>query len=808
MISRITVRLRWLRRKFNRTHWSARFLGIEPPKGEADLPGLIVIQIDGLSRTQMERALAGGKLPFLARLIERGHFTLEDFYSGVPSTTPAVQGEVFYGVRAAVPSFEFLRRSTGRMFRMNEAEASAEIEAELGKRGSEPMLKGGYAYSNIYQGGAFYSRYCSQDLARDRFIKRLNLFKGLILSIVYAPKILRMAGLALLEFGLAVVDMFKGLYQREDFLKELAFVPSRVLVCIVLREMIRFRVLLDIERGAQVIHANFLGYDEQAHRRGPDSAFAQWTLKGIDRAVRDICRAAEHSTYRDYEWIIHSDHGQEHAVPFVGKHGREIDAALREVFAQGPLAGTELWMAVLPGIIGNTLERWLHILGVKPEEEIASPDPSTQIVLSALGPVGHLYFPDHLPADVLETYAREIVATAGVPLVLLRQPDGTARAFNRRGAWLLPDDRTEILGASHPYLDEAAEDLLRLSNHSDAGDLVLSGWDPQQEPLTFAMENGAHGGPGFEETRGFLLVPDRIQRWHVAHIVNTGRRVRGEDLRKIVLHYLGRDGPREERVPHHLTRDADVPIRVMTYNIHSCRGIDGKVRPERIARVINRFDPDIVAVQEVDAHRVRSSRHDQARMIADHLRMEHAFHAMFEEEKERYGIAIFSKHPFDIVKADHLTMAQRRPSREARGAIWVRLELNGQTLNFINTHFGLGREERRRQAEELLGEQWLGGISRDEPVILCGDFNSGPRSKVFQTLTAHFRDAQLAIGKSHRPRPTFSSVKPLLRIDHVFVSPHFAVESVELPETPTAVVASDHLPLCVELNLHPAHEAA
>ncbi len=79
--------------------------------------------------------------------------------------------------------------------------------------------------------------------------------------------------------------------------------------------------------------------------------------------------------------------------------------------------------------------------------------------------------------------------------------------------------------------------------------------------------------------------------------------------------------------------------------------------------------------------------------------MEHVFHAMFEEERERYGIAIFSKHPFKIAKAAHLTKAQPRPFREARGAIWVRLELGGQTLNFINTHFGLGRDERRRQAE-------------------------------------------------------------------------------------------------------------
>ena len=127
--------------------------------------------------------------------------------------------------------------------------------------------------------------------------------------------------------------MFKGLFDREDLLKELAFVPARVLVCIVLREMVRFRVLLDIERGVQVIHANFLGYDEQAHRRGPDSAFAHWTLKGIDRAVRDICQAAGHSVYRDYEWIIYSDHGQERTDSIRAEtRARDRRSAARGVF--------------------------------------------------------------------------------------------------------------------------------------------------------------------------------------------------------------------------------------------------------------------------------------------------------------------------------------------------------------------------------------------------------------------------------------------------------------------------------------------
>lgn len=773
------------------------------PAGEADLPGLIILQIDGLSRTQMERALAQGNLPFLARLIRRGHFTLESFYSGIPSTTPAVQGELFYGVRAAVPSFEFLRRRKGKVFRMYDADAAEEIEAGLRELCPDPLLKGGHTYANIYGAGAARSRYCSQDLAPEKFVKRMSLFKGLLIAILYAPKILRMIALALLEFGLALVDFCKGLYERENFGKEIMFVPARVIVCILMREMIRFRVLLDIDCGVQVIHANFLGYDEQAHRRGPDSAFAHWTLKGIDRAVRDICRVAGRSNYRDYEWIIHSDHGQERSVPYSRRHGREIDAALSEVFSKGPLADSEFWMSKLPEIVGHTLGRYRQLFGMPPPTNGATAiaDPENQIIFTALGPLGHLYLPKVPAVAEIESYARDIVAQAGVPLVLLRRDDGTVSAFNSRGKWSLPEDRAEILGANHPFLDEAANDLIRLCNHPDAGDFVVSGWDPRQPPLSFSMENGAHGGPGFEETRGFLLVPDRIRRWHVAHLFNTVSRVRGEDLRKIALHFLGRDGVREERVPIHPARGQDHPIRVMTYNIHSCIGNDGKVRPERVARVINHCDPDIVAVQEIDCHRVRSGGHDQAQLIADHLRMTHVFHAMFEEEKERYGIAVFARHLFKVVKASHLTAAVSRPFREARGAIWTRFETEGsRTIHLINTHFGLGRGERGLQVEELLGPNWLGGIADDEPVIICGDFNSGPRSAVCRRLRTRFRDVQLAAA-DHKPQPTFSSVKPFLRIDHVFVSHHFSVEEVNLPNTLTSMMASDHLPLCVELRL-------
>jgi len=783
-------------------------LGTGAPSGEVTEPGMILIQIDGLSRTQFERALKNNRLPFLASLIRDEHFTLDSFYSGIPSTTPAVQGELFFGVKTAVPAFHFLRRRSGRELRMFEAESAEEIENELLASCPNPLLEGAHTYSNIYRAGAARSRYCSRDLAPDEILRRLHPLKWLVLGVFYFPKLLRIAFLAVVELGLALADAMRGLYKHYDFVKEMTFVPARIAVCIVLREAIRFRMLLDVERGVRTIHANFLGYDEQAHRRGPDSAFAHWTLKGIDQVIRDVHRAMNGSDYRDYEMIVYSDHGQERATPYIKKYDRPLEEAIKAVFAHGPLGSRKIWAEKTIPLLGSSLDRCRAFLGLHPNTAKADspPDPAEQIIVAAMGPLGHLYVPNLHSEEDRERYATALVKEANIPLVLLPSKEGVVRAFNQRGSWMLPQDHTEILGADHPFLEEAAEDMVRLCRHPDAGDLIISGWDPTQPLLTFASENGAHGGPGYEETRGFLLLPDRIRKWHVAHLPRTHSRVRANDLRKIVLHFLGRDGEREERVREWDKSESQSELRVMSYNIHTCAGIDGKIRPERVARVINHFDPDVVAIQEIDCHRFRSGGHDQAEVIAHHLRMRHVFHALFEEEKERYGIAIFSKHPIEVIKADYLTEAEPSRRREARGAIWVKLDVEGlPPTHFINTHFGLNLDEKRRQVDTLLGPDWLGGIGEDEAIILCGDFNSGPRSAVFHSLTSRLNDAQQN-ASNWKPRATFSSYSPLFRIDHVFFSGHFNVKSVQVPTTATAMVASDHLPICVELTPRPANE--
>ena len=82
----------------------ARLLGLSRCNASNDTPGFILLQIDGLSDTQFQRAISRRRLPFLRHLVANQEVVHKPFYSGLPSSTPAVQAELYYGVKTAVPA--------------------------------------------------------------------------------------------------------------------------------------------------------------------------------------------------------------------------------------------------------------------------------------------------------------------------------------------------------------------------------------------------------------------------------------------------------------------------------------------------------------------------------------------------------------------------------------------------------------------------------------------------------------------------------------------------------------------------------
>ncbi|MCE5231399.1 endonuclease/exonuclease/phosphatase family protein [bacterium] len=796
MIYRLEMFVRRLRKRLSRSEWLVRWLKLPHSEGSPTRPGLVMIQIDGLSRYQLQRAINKGRMPFLEHLMRHEGYGLHGMFSGVPSNTPSVQGELFYGVRQAAPAFSYYDRARATLVRMYDPGAAASIEKRLADQG-QPLLAEGTAYCDVYTGGADQAQFCFARLGYNDFFvgARPLAIPLMILANLFA--VLRMIANVGIELVLAIFDFFRGVFQGQSFGHELRFIPFRVGITSLMRDLITLGAKIDIARGVPIIHLNFLGYDEQAHRRGPGSAFAHWTLKGIDTAIRHIWHAAHNASRRDYDVWVYSDHGQEATIPFPYETGRTIEDAVAEVFDNFDLYDREDRQRNQRGIQNRRIALFggrLSRVGGNGQHAEHRPL-SAGVRVTAMGPLGHIYLPEPLgDEDERERLAAALVREAKIPLVLVEGAAGRAVAWNKAGRWQLPDNAAEVLGADHPCLEEAAKDMVSLCHLPNSGDFVISGWRTHKKPMSFPIENGAHAGPGIHETDAFALLPADAP--FTAHPAKPF--LRPADLRQMVLDRLGRIHTRPRHKPPR-TRLPDT-LRVMTYNIHSCIGMDGKIAPERVARILGQFQPDVVALQEVDVGRRRTGFIDQAELIAHLLEMNFAFHPALTIEEEQYGIAVLSRFPMKLLKAGPLPRLKNR-HLEPRGALWIAFEHEGHRAQLINTHLGLRHRERIKQVEALLGPDWLGNIDPEYgPMILCGDLNAIPRSVVCRRLSRRLLDAQDAM-ENHRPRATWFGRYPIGRIDHIFIEPKLSVCKVKVVNTRTARLNSDHLPLIVDLRL-------
>ncbi len=241
-------------------------------------------------------------------------------------------------------------------------------------------------------------------------------------------------------------------------------------------------------------------------------------------------------------------------------------------------------------------------------------------------------------------------------------------------------------------------------------------------------------------------------------------------------------------------------FRVMTYNVHRCLGPGGNDSTTDITALCADAAPDVIALQELDAPEtddVEGVHH--ARDLAAALDMQLLFCRTFRRGVGYYGHALLSRHPIELVKVTTFPSLPK-PGSEPRGAIWARVRPPSGSVDVISTHLGLYRGERAFQSRELVGPDWLGSPDLLHPCVVVGDLNAVPHATTYRRLAAVLRDAQRHL-PGHRPRPTFPSAWPVLRIDHVFVSEDVTVRGVRVPRDARARRASDHLPLVVDLEL-------
>ncbi|HEY4010451.1 MAG TPA: endonuclease/exonuclease/phosphatase family protein [Acidobacteriaceae bacterium] len=242
-------------------------------------------------------------------------------------------------------------------------------------------------------------------------------------------------------------------------------------------------------------------------------------------------------------------------------------------------------------------------------------------------------------------------------------------------------------------------------------------------------------------------------------------------------------------------------VRIVTYNIHKCRGLDGRISPARILSVLHPLDADIICLQEVvNAPGTRlsargTSIYDQAGEISRALS---GYTSVFGANRPlhggTYGNLTLSRLPIRSWHNHDLTSR-----REERGALQTDITLGPHLLHLFNVHLGTGLYERRRQSRLLLGEKVLGNAELSPPRLLVGDLNEWTRGLTTRLLRSTFQTFR----PSHALRvpATFPGLLPLLTLDHCFYEPPLELISTRLIRTPTALVASDHLPLVANFTL-------
>ncbi|HEV2802479.1 MAG TPA: endonuclease/exonuclease/phosphatase family protein [Pyrinomonadaceae bacterium] len=238
-------------------------------------------------------------------------------------------------------------------------------------------------------------------------------------------------------------------------------------------------------------------------------------------------------------------------------------------------------------------------------------------------------------------------------------------------------------------------------------------------------------------------------------------------------------------------------MRIVTYNVHKCRGLDRRVRPARIASVLRELDADIIALQEVLSVGGAAREMDQARFIAEELGYDYCIGENRRLSGGAYGNVILSRLPWRHVHNYDITWR----GRERRGCLRVDIETGegGQLLHLFNVHLGTAYIERRHQARQLVGERILGNAELTGARIILGDFNEWTKGLATRLLTEQLQSADV---RTHLRSPrTYPGPLPLVHLDHIYFDPALELRQLTLHKSLTALVASDHLPLVADFDV-------
>jgi uncharacterized membrane protein YvlD (DUF360 family) len=560
-----------------------------------DQPGIVIIQIDGLSHDVASAALRAGRVPTISSWIRSGSHKLAHWNALLPSTTPASQAGILHGTNDGIPNFRWWEKKERRLLVANHPEDATVIEARL-SNGEGLLSPGGASISNIFTGDAERAFLVMSTIkVKERGLGQSQAFAWFFVSPYnYLTMMARYLAEVVKENIQSRRQARAGIVPRMH--RGFPYPWVRAATNVALRALGTSLVIQEMVRGTSVIYMDYTDYDEIAHHSGPERPESLDALDGVDRELRTLAKAAEDAA-RPYHFVVLADHGQSLGETFLQKYGTPLQDVVRSLMGgsasvAAATSQVEDWgqlnafLTELTRTKGVTGAIARAATGTKRDGDTVDVGPSQLEVTpqGAQGPTQHLdtqaaatahegaapadlivvaggnlaliYFnesDERMTLEAIEAAYPDLVQALanhpGIGLLVVRSSERGLLAVGRTGIHELDSDTIEGEDPLKVYGEHAPAAVRRIDSIANVGDLVvISTYDPETGEIhAFEELIGAHGGLGGAQTRPFLLHP---AEWTVDMAPLVGAPMVYQQLRHWMETELGMTfGPKSRHTP-------------------------------------------------------------------------------------------------------------------------------------------------------------------------------------------------------------------------------------------------------------------
>ena len=474
-----------------------------------DVPGIVYLEIDGLAKPVLQRAMRDGNAPNMARWARETH-SLAEWETDLSSQTGASQAGILLGSNEDISAFRWVEKETATTMTCSAPPDCAELERRLGT-GIGLLINGGASRGNLLSGEA---EDVILTVSRMDAEKKSNPgYRAFFANGDNATRTLVLFGWeVILEWVAALRAIRRDVQPRGH--RGGIYPLMRGALCVFVRDLIVSGVLTDIMRGRPAIYATFSSYDEVAHHSGLERADTLEALRKLDDQFGHIERAC-HYAPRPYEIVVLSDHGQTQGATFKQRNGYGLDELVERSLTRGDVSG----------IAGGDEQNSMVGLAVgeatgKKQKKAKNDVSDRDVVVMGSGNLGLIYLMEErrrLTLEEIDERHPELLpalrAHPHVGWLLVRSFEHGAVALGANGIHYLTQGRIEGDDPLGHFSPHAPQHLLRTDGFEHVGDIMVgSFYDPDlDEGCAFEELISFHGGIGGLQTRPFILHPEQLE---------------------------------------------------------------------------------------------------------------------------------------------------------------------------------------------------------------------------------------------------------------------------------------------------------